>query len=98
MGLQHPFIPLGLSLVNGREEINGGAFPGKNDRESMNMQSLFPVFEHLQLHYARQSVSHQVWLSQIQHSATTTSALRKLPLIVMRESSDYLVASAGLEY
>lgn len=28
----------------------------------MNMQSLFPVFEHLQLHYARQSVSHQVHL------------------------------------
>ncbi|KAG5560251.1 hypothetical protein RHGRI_003518 [Rhododendron griersonianum] len=24
MGLQHPFIPLGLSLDNGREEINGG--------------------------------------------------------------------------
>ncbi|KAI8539085.1 hypothetical protein RHMOL_Rhmol09G0153700 [Rhododendron molle] len=44
MGLQHPFIPLGLSLVNGREEINGGAFPGRN------------------LHYARQSVSHQVHL------------------------------------
>lgn len=29
----------------------------------------------------------QVWLLQIQHSATTTSALRKLPLIVLRESS-----------
>lgn len=31
-------------------------------RESMNMQSLFPMFEHLQLHSARQSVSHQVRL------------------------------------
>ncbi|KAH7841766.1 hypothetical protein Vadar_034089 [Vaccinium darrowii] len=30
MGLQHPFIPLGLSLDNGREEISVGTFSGNS--------------------------------------------------------------------
>lgn len=33
------------------------------ERESMNMGSLFPVFDHLQPHSVRQSVSHQVHIS-----------------------------------
>lgn len=72
MGLQHPFIPLGLSLDNGREEINGGGFTGKSEREAMNMGNLFPVFEHLQPHSVRQSVSHQAFHGQPTPSTTVS--------------------------
>ena len=99
-GFQQPFVPLGLSLDNGRDDLSSGAFAVKNvsvriylpfcswgfnvvgiwkrviesfgglvvvisdpqERESVNMASLFPAFEHLQPHSLRQNVPqvHQV--------------------------------------
>ncbi|CAL5395371.1 unnamed protein product [Camellia sinensis] len=71
-GFHQPFIPLGLSLDNGRDSVNGGgAFSGKSERESVNMGSLFPVFEHLQPHSVRHSAP-QVFHGQPTHNTTMT--------------------------
>ncbi|GMQ03086.1 hypothetical protein CsSME_00049031 [Camellia sinensis var. sinensis] len=60
-GFHQPFIPLGLSLDNGRDSVNGGgAFSGKSARESVNMGSLFPVFEHLQPHSTTMTLPHRL--------------------------------------
>ncbi|KAL6970503.1 hypothetical protein U1Q18_030202 [Sarracenia purpurea var. burkii] len=74
-GLQHPFIPLSLSLDNGRDDVNSGAFVvGKSERESVNMASLFPVFEHSQPHSVHQAVplDQQVFHGQPIPSTTVT--------------------------
>ncbi|KAA8527693.1 hypothetical protein F0562_035438 [Nyssa sinensis] len=55
-GFQQPMFPLGLSLDNRREEVDGGAFTERSERESVNMPSLFPAFEHLQTHSVRHTV------------------------------------------
>ncbi|KAE9455765.1 hypothetical protein C3L33_12334, partial [Rhododendron williamsianum] len=52
---QQQFVPLGLSLDNGRDEFHSGGFGVKSERESANMGSFFPAFEPLQPHSFRQS-------------------------------------------
>ncbi|XAR57320.1 hypothetical protein NMG60_11025405 [Bertholletia excelsa] len=73
-GFQPPFVPLGLSLDNGREDVGGGAFAVKSERESVNMASLFPAFEHLQPHSVRQTAPrvHQAFHGQPTPSTTVT--------------------------
>lgn len=63
-GIQQPFFPLGLSLDNGQRQ----------ERGSMNMGSLFPVFEHLQPHSVRHTVPqiHQTFQGQTTTSTTVT--------------------------
>ncbi|PSR92779.1 Transcription factor like [Actinidia chinensis var. chinensis] len=80
-GFQPPFVPLGLSLDNGRDDLNGGAFSVKNERESVNMASLFPAFEHLQPHSLRQNVPqvHQAFHGQ--PTPSTTVSVPQLPAI-----------------
>ncbi|XP_052191131.1 transcription factor UNE12-like [Diospyros lotus] len=70
-GFQQPFVPLGLSLDNGREDVHGGAAGVKSERESVNMASLFPAFEHLQPHSVRQTVP-QAFHGQLTPSTTVT--------------------------
>ncbi|KAL7177808.1 hypothetical protein ACSBR2_031050 [Camellia fascicularis] len=72
-GFQQQFVPLGLSLDNGRDDLSGGggAFSVKNERESVNMASLFPAFQHLQPHSVRQAVP-QAFHGQPTPSTTIT--------------------------
>lgn len=64
-GVPQSFFPLGLSLDNGQRE-----------RGSMNMGSMFPVFDHLQSHSVRHTVPqiHQTFQGQ-----TTTSTAVTVP-------------------
>ncbi|GFY85017.1 basic helix-loop-helix (bHLH) DNA-binding superfamily protein [Actinidia rufa] len=80
-GFQQPFVPLGLSLDNGRDDLSSGAFAVKNERESVNMASLFPAFEHLQPHSLRQNVPqvHQAFHGQ--PIPSTTVSVPQLPAI-----------------
>ncbi|GFY85011.1 basic helix-loop-helix (bHLH) DNA-binding superfamily protein [Actinidia rufa] len=77
-GFQQPFVPLGLSLDNGRDDLSSGAFAVKNERESVNMASLFPAFEHLQPHSLRQNVPQAFHGQPI---PSTTVSVPQLPAI-----------------
>ncbi|KAG5554580.1 hypothetical protein RHGRI_012220 [Rhododendron griersonianum] len=69
---QQQFVPLGLSLDNGRDEFHSGGFGVKSERESANMGSFFPAFEPLQPHSFRQSAPqfHQAFPGQAAPSTT----------------------------
>ncbi|CAK9168523.1 unnamed protein product [Ilex paraguariensis] len=56
--LSTPF-PLGLGLVNGRNDVNasdGEAFAARSERETVVMGNFFPAFEHLRPHSVRHTV------------------------------------------
>ncbi|KAF7146409.1 hypothetical protein RHSIM_Rhsim04G0194900 [Rhododendron simsii] len=71
---QQQFVPLGLSLDNGRDDFHSGGFGVKSERESANMGSFFPAFEPLQTHSFRQSAPqfHQAFPGQAAPSTTTS--------------------------
>ncbi|XP_058212068.1 transcription factor UNE12-like [Rhododendron vialii] len=71
---QQQFVPLGLSLDNGRDDFHSGGFGVKSERESANMGSFFPAFEPLQPHSFRQSAPqfHQAFPGQAAPSTTTS--------------------------
>ncbi|KAM7485256.1 hypothetical protein LguiA_001265 [Lonicera macranthoides] len=68
-------FPLGLSLHNGRDAVDGsGTFAGQSERSSMNMASFFPVFEQIQPHSIRHTGPqvHQVFQGQPTTSTAVT--------------------------
>ncbi|XAR49039.1 hypothetical protein NMG60_11032067 [Bertholletia excelsa] len=75
-GYQPSFVPLRLSLDNGREDVDGGAFARKSDRESTRMASLFPEVEHLQPQSVDESVPQ---IQQVLHGQPISSATVTVP-------------------
>lgn len=73
---QQAFVPLGLSLDNGRDDFHGGGFGVKSERESATMGSFFPAFEPLQPHSFRQSAPQ---FNQSFHGQATPSTTVSVP-------------------
>ncbi|XP_059654223.1 transcription factor UNE12-like, partial [Cornus florida] len=83
-GFQQQLFPLGLSLDNGREDVDGGGFTGRSERDPTNMASLFPAFEHLQPHSVRHTAPHFQQPLHGRPASSTTVTISHPPAICPR--------------
>ncbi|KAL3812528.1 hypothetical protein ACJIZ3_013796 [Penstemon smallii] len=71
-----PLFPLGLSLDNGRDVSDAGAYVVKPEREAVNnnIGNLYPAFDHLQAHTIRHPGPHvhQAFQGQTTQSTSVT--------------------------